>query len=122
MNSDFSSRDKGSASETFPNLAQVNLLSGYPHKGVLTLEIVIYNLLAVSESNIKFMDWPITSQRGVLGGSVVYSLDEFFSKPTAVIDLIHKFCNDFVFWLLSWWQSFFLLSYSLPQKVTGEDS
>ena len=56
MNSDFSSRDKGSASETFPNLAQVNLLSGYPHKGVLTLEIVIYNLLAVSESNIKFMD------------------------------------------------------------------
>ena len=45
MNSDFSSGDRGSASETFPNLAQVNLLAGYPHKGVLTLEIVTSWLL-----------------------------------------------------------------------------
>ena len=45
MNSDFSTRDKGSASETFPNLAQVNLLAGYPRKGVLTLEIVTCWLL-----------------------------------------------------------------------------
>ena len=29
MNSDFPSRDKGSSSETFLNLAQVTLLAGY---------------------------------------------------------------------------------------------
>ena len=45
MNSDFSSRDKGSASEIFLNLAQVNLLAGYPRKGVLTLEFVTCWLL-----------------------------------------------------------------------------
>ena len=28
---------------------------------------------------------------------MIYSLDEFFSKPTAVIDVMHTFCNDFFF-------------------------
>ena len=27
----------------------------------------------------------------------MYSLDEFFSKPTAVIDVIRTFRNDFLF-------------------------
>ena len=45
MKSEFSSRDKGSASETFPDLAQVNLLAGYPCKEVLNLEIVTCWLL-----------------------------------------------------------------------------
>ena len=52
MNSDFSSRDKGSASKTFPNLAQVNVLAGYPRKGALTLEIVICWLLPKVTSNL----------------------------------------------------------------------
>ena len=28
---------------------------------------------------------------------MIYSLDEFFSKPTAVIDVMHTFCNHFFF-------------------------
>ena len=55
MNSDFSTRDKGSASETFPNLAQVNLL--YPRKGVLTLEIVTCWLLPKVTLNYGLTDY-----------------------------------------------------------------
>ena len=43
----------------------------------MSLEIVINLLAATETSNIKFIGWPITSQMGVLGGSVMYSSDEF---------------------------------------------
>ena len=110
MNSDFSSGD--STSESARRLSAQR-----------SIDLRNRNLLAATESNTKFMGWPITSQRDVLGGSVMYSLDEFFSKPTAVIDVIHtKFCNDFVFKTFILMAGFFLLSYSLPQKITRKDS
>ena len=75
MNSDFSSRDKGSASKTFPNLAPSECARRVSAQR--SIDLRNRYLLAATESDIKFIGWPITSQRGVLAGSVMYSLDEF---------------------------------------------
>ena len=50
MKSEFSSRDKGFVSETFPNLAQGNLLAGLSVQRSIDLRNC--NLLAATESKI----------------------------------------------------------------------